>query len=126
VALPPGTHSEGSKEADGELLRHKSHYGAGICFLNNFWSGILSPLSKATGEEGMLMYLAFSAGGKEVIKALPVKDLCSMGADLAQNQSWGCVLGEGGQAERSLVSVLSGWLGYCHDLTAPGCQTVLK
>lgn len=32
----------------------------------------------------------------------------------------------GGQAERSLVSVLSGWLGYWHDLTASGCQTVLK
>lgn len=47
----PVTHPEGNKGAEGEVLRYKSHYEAGICFSNTFLTGILSLPSQTNEEE---------------------------------------------------------------------------
>lgn len=66
---------EGNKGAEGEVLRYKSLYAARICLSNTFLTGILSLLSQTNGEE----YGGKGVGGERAA----VKDLCSMGADLA-------------------------------------------
>lgn len=101
--------AEGSTDAGRELLWDQSHCGAGICFLHTFFDR--HPLPKTTVDEGVLGHLALAAGGKEVAQEQ------GLGISAQWEPTWLKIrFGEGcwggGQAERSLVSVLSGWLGY--------------
>lgn len=105
----PQTHAEGSTDAGRELLWDQSHYGAEICFLHTFFDW--HPLPKTTVDEGVLLHLALAAEGKEVAQEQGLRITAPWEPTWLKIRfgegCWG-----GGQAERSLVSVLSGWLGY--------------
>lgn len=114
------------RNCEGIAQAWKSSQSWNLLFKSFFWLTSLPSFQESwrRGNAHLPCLHSWTQGGWR--REFPVEELLLWGGWPGLKSDFGGELWEGERAERSLVSVLSGWLGYCHDLTASACQTGLK